>query len=201
MMPKTVKGWIALVLVLASFAFYLYDRADQKRRVLVGPVAEVPQQSGTNAKAFVVAGFQIEPVADYDIRAKVLSAERYRMGREAELSPVDFALGWGPMSDNQITDQLDISQGNRWYQYRWRGAPPLEPSLIVRTSANTHLIPADDDVKSQLLGVKRGEVVRLKGYLVNVKHADGWAWRSSLSRDDSGAGACELLWVREVSVE
>jgi hypothetical protein len=39
----------------------------------------------------------------------VLSVERYRTGREAEISPVDFALGWGSMSDDAVTSKLDIS--------------------------------------------------------------------------------------------
>jgi len=34
--------------------------------------------------------------------------------------------------------------------------------------------------------------------LVEVKAQDGWTWRSSLSREDTGNGACELMLVEEV---
>jgi hypothetical protein len=29
---------------------------------------------------------------------------------------------------------------------------------------------------------------------------DGWRWRSSLTREDTGAGACELVWVERIAV-
>ena len=166
-----------------------------------GPVAEAPVQQSTSENAFEAAGFRIQPVASYDIRAKVLSIERYRMGRDAALSPVDFALGWGPMSDQTVLSELQISQGGRWYQFRWESQPPIEPGMIARHSANTHLIPADSSVKKDLLNIERGQVVRLKGMLVNVEHPDGWKWRSSTTRDDTGGGSCELMWVTEVVVE
>ena len=114
---------------------------------------------------------------------------------------MDFALGWGPMSDSAVVDRLSISQSNRWYQYRWSDSPPIEPSLIARTSANTHLVPANETIKDRLLSVRKGAVVTLSGYLVDIRHKDGWTWRSSLTRDDTGGGACELLYVTEVSVE
>jgi hypothetical protein len=63
------------------------------------------------------------------------------------------------------------------------------------------LIPANDDVRRTLAKVEKGSVVRLAGSLVNVEHPDGWRWRSSTSRDDTGGGSCELLWVTEASVE
>ena len=40
----------------------------------------------------------------------------------------------------------------------------------------------------------------MKGYLVKITKADGWHWISSLKRDDTGGGSCELFWVEEVSV-
>ena len=190
-----------LVLIIGLAVYFMQTRLEEKRLAGTRPIAEQPVQESTDAQAIQHDGFEIQPVARYEIRAKVLSTERYRSGREADLSPVDFALGWGPMSDHAVTKQLDISQGNRWYQYSWSDAPPIDPAVIVRTSANTHLVPADDPIKARLLKVRRGEIVRLQGYLVNIKRPDGWSWRSSLTREDSGAGSCELMWVESVSVD
>ncbi len=201
MIPESLKPWLIGTMMLACVTYFAVDRAGQRRIANSGPVSETPLQSSTTAAALQRAGYSIEPLADYTVRARVLSIERYRMGREADLSPVDFALGWGPMSDSAVLDRLTISQSNRWYQYRWQGEPPIEPSVIIRTSANTHLVPADDMVKTRLLGVRPGSVVTLTGYLITARHADGWSWRSSLSRDDSGGGSCELMWVTDVTIE
>ena len=195
------KPWFVGLVMAACLAYYVHDRAADRRVLRSGPVAEIPIQSSASESALQRTGYVIEPLASYDIRARVLSIERYRMGREADLSPVDFALGWGPMSDPAVLDRLSVSQGNRWYHFRWEGSPPIDPTVMARSSANTHLVPADDLVKNRLLRVSKGEVVRLSGYLINVRHTDGWTWRSSLTRDDTGGGSCELMWVTDVQIE
>ena len=200
MLPKTLKGWIFVCLILASIIYFFQSRAADKRMARTGEVAEVPTQINENAADIVFDGYTIKPVAQYSIRAKVLSTERYRFGREADLSPLDLALGWGPMSDATNIEKLNISQSNRWYFFSWKKSPPISSDLIMKTSANTHMIPANADIKSRLLNIKKGEVVRLEGYLVNVTHADGWTWRTSLSRDDGGGGSCELMWVTDITI-
>jgi len=198
---ERLKPWFVGLMLAASVAYFFYDRAAERRILKSGPVAEIPVQSSDGGPAMQRDGYVIEPLASYEVRARVLSIERYRMGREADLSPLDFALGWGPMSDAAVIERLSISQSGRWYHFRWEGPPPIEPSVMAKSSANTHLVPADGLVKDRLLNVRKGAVVRLSGYLINVRHSDGWTWRSSLSRDDTGGGSCELMWVTDVQVE
>jgi hypothetical protein len=141
-------------------------------------------------------GYDVRPLARYRVEARILHRESYLMDREADLSPVDFALGWGRMAQPAIYQQLTIGQGGRWYSWHWYGsAPPIPESEIIAHSANTHLIPATDEIDSQLSHAQAGDVVKLAGYLVAIQGSDGWHWSSSLSRTDTGAGSCELLWV------
>jgi len=198
---ERLKPWLVGLMLAGSVAYFVYDRAAERRVLKSGPVAELPLQSSEGGPPLQRDGYVIEPLASYEVRARVLSIERYRMGREADLSPVDFALGWGPMSDAAVIERLSISQSGRWYHYRWEGSPPIDPSVMAKSSANTHLVPANDLVKRRLLDVNKGAVVKLSGYLINVRHSDGWTWRSSLTRDDTGGGSCELMWVTDVQVE
>jgi hypothetical protein len=200
-MPSSLKPWIVALLMAACVAFFLHDRASQRMLAGRGPIGESPNQSRTSVPPLQHGAFTIEPVADYTVRGRVLSIERYRLGREAELSPLDFALGWGPMSDDAVLARLSVSQANRWYMYRWDGAPPLDAAVIVASSANTHLVPATPQIEDRLFAVRKGAVVRLTGQLINVRHADGWRWSSSLSRTDSGNGSCELMLVTDVEIE
>ncbi len=64
-----------------------------------------------------------------------------------------------------------------------------------------HMIPADRYTAKQLTGLRPGAVISIKGYLVDVDRDDGWKWRTSMSRDDTGAGACEIVWVEQLQVE
>lgn len=164
-----------------------------------GVVAKaVPQQRAiADGTAFDFHGYRITPLADYSIEARVLSREDYRLGREADLSQTDFALGWGRMSDEGVLKQIDISQSNRFFFWRVQEFPIPQQELETSAS-NVHLIAADQNVERQIGAVRRGQVVQINGYLVRVDAGDGWHWVSSLSRDDRGAGACELLYVQSI---
>jgi hypothetical protein len=71
----------------------------------------------------------------------------------------------------------------------------LPKDEIARSSANMHMIPSDVRVAAALRKVREGDDVRIDGWLVQVDAADGWRWRSSTTRDDTGSGACELVYV------
>ena len=55
-----------------------------------------------------------------------------------------------------------------------------------------------DLVADAIKRVKQDQTVRLQGWLVEIRSDDGWQWRSSLTREDSGDGACELIYVCEI---
>jgi hypothetical protein len=141
-----------------------------------------------------VQGARIEPLAGLSLRARVLHREDYRFGEEARYSPTDLALGWGPMAEPGMARRLNITQGGRWYRYSWdQRGPPLPPGEVVRNSTNMHMVPADRSVARALSLVKPDETVRVDGWLIRIQQDDGWGWKSSTSRDDSGEGACELI--------
>ncbi|MCC5845262.1 MAG: hypothetical protein JJU05_13520 [Verrucomicrobia bacterium] len=48
--------------------------------------------------------------------------------------------------------------------------------------------------------LEKGQRVRLGGYLVNVLHENGTTWRTSTTRDDTGAGACEIVLVTRLEI-
>jgi hypothetical protein len=121
----------------------------------------------------------------------------YRDDREAALAPTDLALGWGPMADEHVLAGIEVSQNHRWYF--WRAAKlPIPAREIEEHSANVHVIAASAEAAKALASVKASERVRLTGKLVEVRADDGWRWRSSLSRTDTGASACELLWLERL---
>ncbi|MGF1572288.1 MAG: hypothetical protein ACFCU1_04385 [Sumerlaeia bacterium] len=175
----------------------------KSRSVTLGPgvhvVDEPIQIPLKNERSFEVGAFTIQPVAEFQLEAKVLSRKRYYLDYSAKLSPVDLALGWGSMSDEAVLNDLKISQSDRFY--RWYASTlPIPAREITTSSANMHLIPADPDVKKQILRAKEGEVIYLSGKLVNVSDSTGRTWNSSLTREDSGNGACEVIWVEEFRI-
>ena len=159
--------------------------------------ADNPRQSDDDGMApFRLGRAQVTPLAGFSLEARVLSRKDYGTGEESEFSPTDLALGWGPMAEEGMADRLSISQGGRWYRYRWGSeGPPLPPSQIVRHSANMHMVPADEAVADALDAVHTGDTVEVHGWLVRIERDDGWKWKSSTTRHDSGNGSCELVYV------
>jgi hypothetical protein len=135
--------------------------------------------------------------ARFELTARVLSREDYRFDAGASLAPVDLALGWGRMSDTEVLSQIDISQGNRFYHWHVDHFP-IPRREIERSSANMHMIPADALVRHQLDEVRPGEIIHLEGFLVDASRPGGWRWRTSMTRDDTGNGACELVYVESI---
>jgi hypothetical protein len=143
----------------------------------------------------------IVALARFHLRGRVLSTERYRWDATSDLSPIDVAMGWGPMSDQRVVDALDIVQGNRRYVLVPVGdQPPLPWPALMVSSSNMHMIPADPDIEKSLKSLRSGQIVELTGYLVGVQEKGQWVWVSSTSRTDTGDGACEIIWVERLSV-
>jgi hypothetical protein len=189
---------IAAVLLLLG-AYHCWNGREVSRPPGILAPNEPIQRSIPNPEPFDFKGYRITPLAQFEIEARVLSRERYRRGREAELSPIDLALGWGPMSAQEVIDHLDISQSHRYYQWR-SDRLPLPLPVIASHSANMHIIPAADPIEDELAKIREGHIVRLGGYLIQATAPDGWRWRSSLSRSDTGGGACEVVLVNRIAV-
>ena len=146
-----------------------------------------------------INGYRVAPLASFDIRARVIRSERYHFGGVADLSPVDLVLGWGAMSDSAVLKQISFSQGGRFYHW-WTSNFPVPRRVIETHSANMHMIPANGALARQLKSIRSGNMVHLKGWLVEVTNREGFRWTSSLTREDTGGGACELILVESLDV-
>jgi len=203
-MPEAWIEWLkgrAALLLFSLFAGGWGLFAWMERPLHPAPgvlVPEEPQQGPVSeGSPWIFRENRIVPLADFEIRARVLSTERYRWDAGAKLSPIDLALGWGRMSDSAVLDFIILSQSDRWYHWRASASPPIPVEEISTHSANMHLIPATARIERILKRYRVGQVVSLKGRLVRVEGPDGFRWISSITRADSGDGSCELLWVEE----
>ena len=189
---------IVVAFCLWGAAHWWTERPVAQPSGVVAP--EPPTQIGVKDIRWFDRGmYQITPLASFEIKARILGRENYLFDAGAELVPVDLALGWGPMSDSEVLEHIDISQSGRFYFWKVKQFP-IPRRDIETHSANMHLIPANDRVEAILDDTREGQVVALRGYLVRADRADGWEWQSSLTREDTGAGACELIWVEELAI-
>lgn len=189
---------VVIIVVLASICAYFGWNArefPQPDGVLVDstPFQElIPPEQRTPRK---FKDMIVEPLARFRIKARLLSSSRYWLDPGSKISPIDLALGWGKMSDSKILKQISISQGQRFYYFRWKNQPDISEKEITLQSTNIHIIPANDYIKNAIYKFRPGQLVQLQGELVMISGSKGDEWKSSLTREDTGAGACELMWV------
>ncbi len=158
-----------------------------------------PLQTNLEGEPAVAHGrWTLTPRARYQITARILGREDYHFDAMSDLVPEDLALGWGPMSDNRVLAAFEVTQAARFYSWRPKAVLPIPRQDVIEHSANTHVIPANSTVRGQLARLRMGQVVRLTGLLVDGVRDDGASIRTSLTRSDSGAGACEVMLVEEV---
>ena len=143
----------------------------------------------------------INPVAEYELSALVLGRRNYGSGWTAAISPCDLAVAWGKMVITGLHQRVSWSQSGRWYYWRYREDFPFDNSFISRYSANVHAIPANHNLRAALLRIGSGDTISLHGYLVRInayKDGEHYWWNSSLSRNDTGDGSCEVMYIEEI---
>lgn len=143
-----------------------------------------------------INGQSIEVLRPFNGDFRILGYKYYTDDEQAKFSPVDFAVSWGLFAHPSIASQISVEQYDRYLKWGINRLPvPAEQAKQM--VSNIHIVPADPKVAQKIKQVKRGDLVRLKGELVEIKEAD-LVWRSSLSPDDVGDGACEVFRVKSI---
>ena len=187
------------VAALASFAIWrLYSTRDVYHDPGVLAAADPVQHIIDSGPVIERGDFRLRPRAEFDATVRVLHREDYSLGPLASLVPTDFAVGWGRMSDSSVLAGIEISQANRFYFWRTEDWP-IDRAEIESHSANWHVIPDNDLVRRVLARVRTGNIVELRGRLVDVEGREG-GMTTSLSRSDTGPGACEILLASSARV-
>lgn len=157
-------------------------------------------------QSFVLAqaghAYRVTGLARYCITGIVTSVTAYDTDPGALLSPCDIALVFGELALHERWRLIDWSQSGRWYW--WDYAVPDFPqgdSFIIANSSNNHIATTDPYLIAATRSVRIGETIRLTGILVAVEETgtDGFSWRSSLSRTDTGDGSCEIIWLTDIA--
>lgn len=192
----------AAPLVVAALAIFAGYKLYSRREITHAPgvlAAGEPEQRAVDSDAIIERGeFRLRPRAEFDATVRILRREEYSVGPLAKLVPTDFAVGWGPMSDSAVLADIEISQGNRFYFWRtetW----PLDRADIESHSANWHVIPENSGVSDILGRLRTGSVVEFRGRLVDIEGGDS-GLRTSMTRTDTGAGACEILLAESARI-
>lgn len=148
------------------------------------------------------ARYTIHPEAAYSMSAQVVSTRRYRKGFMSKLSPYDYATIWG--RSPEYLPYLKFDQIVRFCLFNTKHPDKVDVDYISSHMTNNHLIPSTPNIRKALSLAKINDKVRIDGYLVNVigqdKNNNFSYWNSSLSREDRGNGACEIIYITSLRI-
>ena len=96
----------------------------------------------------------------------------------------------------EIARKISVDQYDRYLNWKIDKLP-VPANQAMQMVSNMHIIPANPKIAQQIKQVKRGDLVQLKGELVEVRDKD-LVWKSSLTPTDTGDGACELFRVNSI---
>ena len=109
----------------------------------------------------------------------------------------DVCVIWG---NNMLNDAyLGVTFWNRQWTCNFEYPRELMGKFSDRDLSNNHLLSASPAVRDKIRDIKVGDQIYLRGKLVDYHTPTGYGWRtSSLTREDTGNGACEVLLVDEI---
>lgn len=156
-------------------------------------------------------GDTLLPVAQFETRGRVLNIERFKPYQSLanwipglRPSTHDIGLGYGPMSDSANVERFRFAHEGTTHGLRALFPRPRGPMSQAEWDAlaphitNVHVIPADAAVLAQIRRIRNGELVTLRGQLVNVRDAQG---RVATTSTTAGDRDCEIVYVTAVEVD
>jgi len=168
-----------------------------------------PIQETTSGEITMSSGVKIEKLATYSITGRVVSTHTFfnPINPMNRFSPRDISIVWGALSDPEVDKDIRwgrdrIALGPRFLAYVTNADAHRKYGDIDIMLSNNHMIPANKKIRRQLMAIKKKDFVRIEGYLVSASfNSSGQTEtvRSSLSRTDTGAGACELIYVTKIT--
>jgi hypothetical protein len=212
-----LRGWlfVALLIILAV-SYCTRDRYKSVERIdpetVFAPVQTPIRDASPIRFSRDGYDFTLLPLFDYTLTGLVLSAQDYdrwfSISRTDRTFAKDICVLWGKTLQSRVhqDDALAVEQDMRWCFFRFQRNLAFDATEM----SNNHLIAVTSAIRRQIGTIHGGDQVRIRGKLVNVRAAANGAirssehpsleWTTSTTRDDTGAGACEIVYVESVEI-
>jgi conserved exported protein of unknown function len=166
--------------------------------------------------------FALKPQAEYSITGMVVTKNTNFWFRDImrstfdDICLMDIGIVWGELAKDKqklyknwkfkSLKTLGESRRLEWRSKVATDAMPWSLSYVSSHISHTHLIPANPNIMGALLRIKKNDIVKIDGYLVDIyTDKNELVAKTSLSRTDTdptsrGSGACEDMYVKQVQI-
>ena len=190
---------ISLIIVIV-LSYFMWDQRPVKHGAGVIAPEKPSVVQITRHQGFEIDHYKLQPKWKIESTARVLSQKRYWLDEKTNLAPYDIVLGWGAMSDERILSQVQTPIGKRDFRIEVI-RPPLTFNEIRQQILFMHAVPANDYVRSQLAGVRTGNVISFTGYVVDVNDRSGLYWKSSMSNSNNRLDSNQIVYIESIEIQ
>lgn len=152
--------------------------------------------------------YEVSPVAEYEIYGLVVSQYYSRnffdiTHKKDPGNIKDVCVVWGENLFNGSYKNMSFKSGEFTCFFKFKNIDVIDFS--PNHLSNNHLIPANEKVEKMIKNAQIGDQIHIKGYLANyeIYSQDNELISrrgTSLSREDDGDGACEVIYVEELEI-
>ena len=209
-MLRKLNTWVlaasALVLLVA-----FWNRNDIPGAIDFDPhLQDAPLQAPITKAPLTVAyagvDYRVEPLYDYELYGLVVSYRQHdgesSMHRWSNdhLNMADVCVVWSDTAFSEYLGELDFWNGISTCNVQTRDSVAWAHFKMNQLS-NNHLLSDDPYIRERVEEIRIGDQIRVQGWLSRYGALGGSGLRgTSTTREDSGDGACETIYVREFEI-
>ncbi|MEQ9310572.1 MAG: hypothetical protein RLN90_14040 [Balneolaceae bacterium] len=151
-------------------------------------------------KPFIFKGATIVPHRKISGEVRVLEKKRYFFDNKRMFSPVDVLIGWKALSDERNLDHIRFSLNDRFFDYEFT-RPPLPVNEILSQIDLWHLVPSNEQIDYDIKKLRKGNILIIEGYVIDVEPVSTYAWRSELVNIKNHDFKNTIIWITKLSVK
>ena len=169
--------------------------------------APIQKEASGEKEKIIIGGKEItiEKLYSYEVSGRVVQTYEYKdyyYGDETynTIAKKDVGIVWGNLVQDDILKNIKFSMnGARFLKYTYRRGDWEKKlsSPIKKLCSNNHLISNDETITSLIKQIKKNDYIKISGYLINAYWGNSYL-TTSISRDDEGNGACEVVYVTDI---
>ncbi|MDE1464167.1 hypothetical protein [Spartinivicinus poritis] len=200
--------YICSILLIAAF-WFRNDFAPRSEFQFVSDIDEPPIQQRTSKDSFNIykndVMYKVEPKYEYELTGLVVSYNHHdgKFGSHKRWSDhinvADLCMVWG---DN--AKKLDLNKFEFWngeFTCNIQTNDYVQYKLFKNNElSNNHLIADNEMIRDAIKDVKIGDQIKVKGWLSEYSNHLGGSRGTSTTRDDTGNGACETIYVSDFQI-
>lgn len=211
---KITIASISLILVaIISLGIYIFTLFNVKKSYTyvasLTNISEPIQVETSGSFEEVAHGYNLTYTkkANYTITGKVVEKHYYMpYNLINKLCRFDLGIIWGPLLTTDLDGLMTFkNNGKRFLTYKYSSelvGKLGSKEAVINSLSNNHVIHSSEHVLKLLRNIKKGDYIQIEGYLVDLvyeKNGNKGNWSSSVSRTDHGDGACEIIYVTNVT--